>query len=110
MHGFDRIDYKGMIKITGREHEKGVCFEIEDNGLGADTDFLNHYINDENVVVSKKGKYGVRNVQKRIKLYFGDEYGVRFESNEYGGVTARVIIAKEAEKKMNGGEEKKIYD
>lgn len=110
VHGFDRIDYKGMIKITGREHEKGVCFEIEDNGLGADTDFLNHYINDENVVVSKKGKYGVRNVQKRIKLYFGDEYGVRFESNEYGGVTARVIIAKESEKKMNGGEEKKIYD
>ena len=62
------------------------------------------------MVVSKKGKYGVRNVQKRIKLYFGDEYGVRFESNEYGGVTARVIIAKESEKKMNGGEEKKIYD
>lgn len=36
--------------------------------------------------------YGVRNVNKRIELLYGQEYGLHYLSNEYGGVTVEIVL------------------
>ena len=48
--------------------------------------------------------YGVRNVNKRIELLFGRQYGIRFYQGERGGVTVEIHIPKEKTAK-NGEEE-----
>ena len=36
--------------------------------------------------------YGVRNVNKRIELLYGKEYGLRYLKNAFGGVTVEICI------------------
>lgn len=94
VHGFDEIDYKGEIIIEGSERGDELVFRISDNGVGTDVEYLNAYINKEKVGAVKKGKYGIRNVQQRLKLYFGDNCGISFSMNDFGGVTTEIRIGK----------------
>lgn len=74
-HGIDLLeDRRGLIKIyaTATEHE--VYVMVEDNGVGMDQETV-----DKMLAENSKG-YGMRNVNERIKLYYGDEYGVYIES------------------------------
>jgi two-component system sensor histidine kinase YesM len=49
-------------------------------------------LNEGNVEPSRSGGVGVKNVQERIRLSFGPEYGVRLESALGEGTTAVVRI------------------
>ena len=103
VHGFNEIDYKGKIIIEGREQGEDLVFRISDNGVGTDAEYLNTYINMKHVEPVKKGKYGIRNVQQRLKLYFGDRCGILFETNASGGLTTEIRLGKIDE--LNGGKE-----
>lgn len=77
-HGLEPKIGKGKITLKGWQEEDTMIFEIEDNGVGiADMARL------------EEG-YGVRNVRERIRLNYGEEYGVAFVS-ELGKGT-KVII------------------
>lgn len=67
-----------IIKIYAQE--KNLIYEVIDNGPGADIQKLNYLINNKN---EKKG-FALQNVQARIKLYFGDEYGIEFANSQQG--------------------------
>lgn len=94
VHGFDEIDYKGEIIIEGEERGDELFFRISDNGVGTDAEYLNSYINAKQVEPVKKGKYGIRNVQQRLKLYFGEQCGITFSTNESGGLTTEIRLGK----------------
>ena len=89
-HGIKvKEDKKGELRITVRKTEEDTFIVVSDNGSG----MTENQIQKMNNSISEYDKdfgYGIRNVNKRIELLFGKEYGLHYEQNELGGVT--VII------------------
>ena len=59
---------------------------IEDNGVGMDQNTID-------IMLSQNSKgYGMRNVNERIKLYYGEEFGIYIESvmNEGTVITVKI--------------------
>ena len=74
IHGFATIDNKGTLYIKGWVTEDGAYFSVEDNGTGMDRNKIQE-------IMSKSSKrIGMNNVNKRIQLMYGDNYGVSIES------------------------------
>ena len=84
-HGIDiNENVRGKITITGREYDKEIELVVEDNGVGMDEQQV------EKILTKDSKGYGVRNVNERIKLFFGDEYALKIHS--VIGVGTKVII------------------
>jgi two-component system sensor histidine kinase YesM len=90
-HGMKDIRSNGKIMISGYKVNKNVLiFEIVDNGNGMTeilTKDLNDYINDKNNLFNS---IGLQNVNKRIKIKYGDEYGILIQSSHESGT--KVIV------------------
>jgi len=92
IHGIaDLRERKGKIRITGREYTDGILFEVTDNGVGMDETRIKEIF--DGLVEDKKG-YGVKNVDERIKLYFGEQYGVSIYSVKGEGTRVEVRVPK----------------
>lgn len=84
-HGIDlNTGVRGVITITGRSTEDEIILTVEDNGVGMTKEQA-----DKIITKDSKG-YGVRNVNERIKLYYGEQYELKIES-EIGKGT-KVIV------------------
>jgi two-component system sensor histidine kinase YesM len=96
-HGIKMKDTEGLIQIYSSKHigDNGILVIklcVEDNGNGIDEEKLRN-INAslmEGKTQQKEG-YGIYNVNERIKLYYGDDYGLMFES-KFGEWTKATII------------------
>ena len=74
-HGIDLLeDRKGVLKVYATVDEENVYIMVEDNGVGMDQETINTMLSQ-----NSKG-YGMRNVNQRIKLLYGEEYGLHIES------------------------------
>ncbi len=100
IHGIEPSNRRGLIQIRGYQKKRNLIFEIRDNGVGiARTEFskiLNNRKNEE------KGRFtgiGVGNVNSRIKLMFGNQYGLELKSeeNEYTTIHIKLPIKKRGE-------------
>lgn len=79
-HGMEFMDGDGEIIIRAYLKEEELYLSVKDNGLGMTEEKVNRLL-DGNVNPSKKGSgIGVRNVNERIQLYFGKEYGLKILS------------------------------
>lgn len=93
-HGVDLLeDRKGYIKIIGREDEKNIYLMVEDNGVGMDEEML------ASILEFKTRGYGVRNVNERIKLFYGEEYSLQIESTLGVGTKCVITIPKKRAEK-----------
>lgn len=86
VHGIENRRGKGEISIIAENKDGIIAIAVSDNGIGADVDELNSILED-NIVSSS---FAIRNVNERIKHFFGDEFGLKFFDNENSGV--KVII------------------
>lgn len=92
-HGVRNLDKKGLIVINGYAKDKQIFFEISDNGKGLTEEsiaHLNRILSGEERVEDENRYFGIRNVNERIKLNFGKEYGLKYESKLSLG--AKVIV------------------
>lgn len=96
-HGIDENrNVRGKIKIASRKVYNDIIFEIEDNGIGMSEEMC------KKILTSKSVGYGVKNVHDRIKIVYGENYGIEFTSIEKKGTIARVkISAEEDDKKLD---------
>lgn len=99
IHNFanQKDSIQGEIYIRGYQEGSDLILEIQDNGKGIDADIL---MEDGLLKPSGKRRYsriGVKNIDKRIKLFFGEEYGIRYESqiDIYTKAILRLPILKE---------------
>jgi len=93
IHGFKDIEYMGEIVIKGYREDGYFYLKVLDNGIGADIDRLNQMLLQKIECEETSNKsYGIRNVNERLKLYYGEQSGISFEENEYGGVNAIIKV------------------
>jgi len=76
------------IKITGRREGDTFIFEIIDNGLGMKEETIQQIWSTSGANIG----YGIRNVDERIKLLSGKEYGVTIRSWSGEGTTIRLRL------------------
>ena len=76
------------ILITAVQEENDIIFTIEDDGPGMDQEQMDSILKESDA--GKENGYGVKNTNFRMKLCYGDKYGVRYESGEMGGT--KVIL------------------
>lgn len=84
------------VRLEGEEQNGCTVLRIIDDGAGCDTDSLNRYIQYENVDFPVHGGFGVRNVNERIRLFFGQDSALRFYYNEEQRFTAEMILYEKA--------------
>ena len=78
--------------------------EVEDNGCGMTPERLNQILGGREYVRSKASGIGVGNVNERIRLHFGREYGVEIISEPDEGTIVRMRMPlQKAEEKREGG-------
>ncbi len=82
--------FKGnlFIRIIGYKENDRIIFKVIDNGIGMNIDIINEVLNRNDV---KRG-YGLYNVDERIKLHFGKEYGIDIFSIPNAGTTVSIVI------------------
>lgn len=82
---------KGNLRITVRSRADGVFIDVSDNGSGMTEEQIKK-LNDSISECRTDIGYGVINVNRRIKILFGREYGLHYRKNEHGGVTVTIHL------------------
>ena len=90
-HGIKYKETKGNLKIYARPVDGRVEIVVADDGIGMDEDVMEH-IFDEHRKEQKRNGVGVPNVQKRLQLQYGSEYGIRYESVKGAGTKVVITI------------------
>lgn len=99
IHGLENKIDEGFIKILVRKEEEKLIISIEDNGVGMEEEILNSLINNFSRE-SNSEKIGLKNIYERIKLYYGENYGLEIKSEKGKGTKVDIILPyKEFEEK-----------
>lgn len=94
IHGFSEKESGGIISIKGYCSNNKVIFEILDNGSGMTEDTTKKLLKEKQEHEKGFLSMGVYNVNQRIKLNYGREYGLRIESKsgEYTRITLELPV------------------
>ena len=103
-HGVGNTRGKGVIRLVTRTQGGELTVTVEDNGAGIEPERLAELnrrmqVDDptyfENLANRHGGGIGLENVNRRIRLFYGSEYGIRIESvpGEYTRVILRIPVA-----------------
>ena len=98
-HGIKYKETKGMIWVTGRNLGSIIVIRVEDNGIGMTQEQLAHVF--EKKTNRKSNGVGAGNVNKRLRLYYGPEYGLTYESQLNVGTTVTIRIPNSAWEEEN---------
>ena len=97
LHGLRNKGYRGEVLISARKVPQGMEIAVRDSGSGfapgkkaAVDELLRSYARQAPKLTGNS--IGILNVQKRIKLLCGREYGLSYTENETGGITAHILL------------------
>ncbi len=99
-HGIERLRGKGEISLDASIREGSLVITVMDSGPGIDKEGLEELNknlsmgNDEyfkTLASQEKKSIGIENVNRRIKLFYGDSYGLKIESEQ--GLYTRVVVS-----------------
>ena len=98
LHGLKNRGYRGLVRVGARKTAEGrMEITVLDTGSGfaegrkaAVDQLLKNYARESARL--EGNSIGILNVQKRIKLLCGREYGLRYTENPEGGVTAHLLL------------------
>lgn len=94
-HGMDRMVDEGMIKIGIHQDPNRIIFTVEDNGVGMTEEQCREVLKKE---PGDRAGIGIKNVNDRIKIYFGDEYGLTIQSELDVGTRVTITMPKVTER------------
>lgn len=94
-HGIKNKRGGGTIVVTGEEKDNAIVIKVIDDGIGMDEKRLADV---RNGLLGKGSKadaiYGLYNVNERIRLGFGEEYGISVESTYGVGTVVSITLPK----------------
>lgn len=83
----------GTVEIEVCETEEAVLLTVKDNGGGMEPERID-YINQNISEMDRDVGYGITNINKRIELMCGEQYGLRFRQNEGEGICVEIRLPK----------------
>ncbi|WP_288222037.1 sensor histidine kinase [uncultured Clostridium sp.] len=90
-HGMEYMSGDGDIEVKAYKKDGDLYIDIIDNGLGMPQEIADKLLVANVSNHQKKGSgIGLRNVHERIKLYFGEKYGLEIYSEPDEGTTIRI--------------------
>ncbi len=92
-HGIKVKEGMGHIRVSGERAGDNIRLVVSDDGPGMDEEALSHILDG-----SREGgisKVGVKNVNDRLKLHYGEEYGLSFESGRGMGMKVTITIPRD---------------
>lgn len=102
-YGMEAMDEEeGEILVSGYERDGDIYIDVIDNGIGMPASQVEHLLTD-GVYERKHGSgIGLRNVDQRIKLYFGEKYGLIIKSEPDVGTQVTIHLPMKTEVNENG--------
>lgn len=91
-HGLADDASNGSIYVWGYQKEQTLIFTVTDNGNGMDLEqleLLRDYLEDKNTAFKS---IGLKNIKKRIRLYYGEEYDLTIDSRLYQGTSVTITL------------------
>lgn len=91
-HGIEKAGGKGTVRIRVYGDGDDLIYQVQDDGAGMDPEEINRLL----ISPEKENRgFGIKNVNDRIQLYFGDSYGLSFA---WSPETGTVVTAKQPKK------------
>ncbi|MGG4034233.1 sensor histidine kinase [Paenibacillus cisolokensis] len=88
VHGLQHKEGPGVLRVTGTLQDGRLLFIVEDNGIGMNPEEIGELLAvGEHLSFSKMG---IRNVHQRIRLHYGESFGLEIFSRE--GEGTRVVV------------------
>lgn len=103
-HGIESKQGDGRIEINIFIRENKMFFRIIDNGIGMTQLQQEQWMNEEKGKKRGVSGIGLKNIDERIKLYYGNEYGLFIRESHYGHTCIEVVIKHEPKN------EEEVYD
>lgn len=115
-HGLEKKEDEGTVSIQVKKEDNCINIVITDDGIGmdhAEVRQINSYINSEENDVRNEGKnnrsIGLKNINSRIKLYYGNEYGIHISSAKNVGTRVELKLPLAGSGKSEYEDNPKIY-
>lgn len=89
-HGMEFMGGDGEILVKTYSKENDLYIDVIDNGLGMPQEVADTLLTNESKVEKKSSGIGLKNVNERIQLYFGTNYGLEIYSEPDEGTTVRI--------------------
>lgn len=91
LHGIlEQDSEKGVICISAVEEKGDLLVEVSDDGIGMEKEVLENVLN--RAMSKGTGGFGIWNIQERIQLNYGPQYGLSFTSLLGRGTTVQIRI------------------
>ena len=86
-HGLDQIrNRRGLLRITGRVEDECLEFTVHNTGPSVSAERF------QKILRTDSSRYGLKNVNERIKIMCGDDYGLRMINEESSGFSIQVDL------------------
>ena len=92
LHGVRELEQKGQIEVSGWQEENRLYFEVSDNGVGMSPETLESVWKKEEHPHHGFTCIGIRNVHERIHLNYGDQYGLKIQSEIGRGTIVTFVL------------------
>ena len=91
-YGIDAMGDEGEIAVSARKDGGDIYLSVRDNGLGMTQEEVSHLLSDEEREHKHGSGVGLINVHRRIKLRFGEQYGLMIESEPDEGTEVTIHL------------------
>lgn len=92
-HGLLQLtERRGLIRIRIGREEDDLCIRVTDNGVGIEENQLHELIENIHSEKPQAKHIGMRNVNLRLKLIYGEKYGLTIQSRYGEGTTCTLLM------------------
>jgi len=96
VHGIlQKATKSGYVHVSASQNDKHILITVRDNGVGIPGEKISK------ILTGESGGYGARNTNQRIKLYYGQRYGMTYHSVPGEGTTVELRIPRKREGHKN---------
>ncbi len=90
-HGLENCEKNGKLIISAEKHNDCLMINVKDNGIGISAEYLQELKKQMEGNAEGRG-IGITNVNERIQLHFGKQYGITIDSKKNHGTTVSLIF------------------
>lgn len=111
-YGVEGMDGDGEILVRGYRQGEDLYLEVKDNGIGMPKEVVDQLLTENNHAPKKGSGVGLINVHNRLRLRFGNAYGLEIESIPDEGTTVRIhlpymLYSDERQRLLESGRQKR---